>query len=247
MGKNNKQIVSNGDNHHFGIPEGLVSRRKDEVIAQKKMANLKATNTNNTHCPTPNQAKPLTHLTKSRPKIAHRKPSRALHHLSTSEAGFFSKIEKMVHESSNPEWLKVIQCCISEAWRHYKNYYVRGINTRQPNGWLSWWRHGNEGQERAEIFKKEVEAINNLDQLMKYIGLFFEDPDIRFENHSFASYLFEEFNRLLRGPEYQFKEDTIYCKNDWYQISEQLKMMAEKECLKHSSDLSSTYLGYHAK
>lgn len=92
MGKNNKQIASNKVDH-FGIPEGLVSRRRDEIIAAKILANLKATNASNTPLLTPNQAKPLTHLTKSRPKIAHREPSRARHHISTSDSGFFTKMK----------------------------------------------------------------------------------------------------------------------------------------------------------
>lgn len=74
-GQKNKQAILFAGKNNFDIPTGLVAQRRAELIAAREQSRLRSmifvdTNTNNTH------TKPLTHLTKSRPQIEHKKPSR---------------------------------------------------------------------------------------------------------------------------------------------------------------------------
>lgn len=70
---------------------------------------------------------------------------------------------------------------------------------------------------------------------MQQMEQFFEDSYTRYENHSFASYLFEEFDRLLQGDKYKALEGTTHSKEYWHIIAEQLRLLMTKEECRHSS------------
>ncbi|KTD42201.1 hypothetical protein [Legionella parisiensis] len=183
----------------------------------------------------PSTKESLTHLTKSRPKIEHRNPSQRKSNSLAHD--LFKNNESHLGDTTdldlNGDWLNVLKKTIVGAWTAYKQYYELGINTRQPNGWFSWWRHGDGGQKKAETLKNKAEASVDLEMIMQQMEGFFEDSSTRYENHSFASYLFEEFNRLLQKPH----EGTTYSKEHWFVIAEQLRLMAKEECGHNSSTL----------
>ncbi|HHT0605260.1 TPA: hypothetical protein ACTXXA_002691 [Legionella anisa] len=267
MGKKDKQNTSSKEGNNFGIPTGLVAQRRAELIAAKERDRLSATSLDTTqlnatplyiippdanavsHTPPPLNTTPinalppskasLTHLTKSRPKIEHRNPSQRQSNSLTHD--FFKNNEPKHGEAMdlglNGDWLNVLKKTICRAWIAYKEYYELGINTRQPNGWFSWWRHRDEGQKKAEAIKNQAEASDNPEMIMQQMEGFFEDSYTRYENHSFASYLFEEFDRLLQGDKYKPLEGTIHGKEYWYIIAEQLRLLMTKEECKHSSSM----------
>ncbi|PWY55000.1 hypothetical protein DGG96_13885 [Legionella qingyii] len=239
MGKKNKQSTSFAGKNNFDIPPGLVAQRRAQLIAAREQSRLTSVtfidpDTNNTH------TKPLSHLTKSRPQIKHKNPSRTRRKLNASSHDFLKKNEQITGCATDinltVDWLKELKNTISGAWIAYSNYYKLGINTRQPNGWFSWWRHTEDGQIRAEKINNEAEASDNTDIIMKQMEQFFEDPSTRYENHSFATYLFEQFNRLLERHEYKPRQGIIYDKNYWHTIAEQLHRLMAKEAYNHSSE-----------
>ncbi|WP_392537290.1 hypothetical protein [Legionella sp. 227] len=231
MDKNKKQITLIEKNNNFDIPTGLVAQKRAELIAAKERSSLKALAPMNTN--------PLTHLTKSRPKFEHRKPSPKRRKANGLALDFFKKNEQKAGESADMDLttdsLKVLKKSIEDAWTAYNKYYELGVNTGQPNGWFSWWRHGVDGQKKAKSVKNAALASDNPDVVMKQMELFFEDPNTRFENHSFASYLFAEFNRLLHGQEYKLQAGIIYDKKYWYTIAEQLRPLLTKKEFEHRS------------
>ncbi|MCE0722930.1 MULTISPECIES: hypothetical protein [Legionella] len=265
MGKKDKQKTSIEKGNNFGIPTGLVAQRRAELIAAKERSRLSAISLNTTYLdtiplnangiphnppiplnPTSINAIPpgkasLTHVTKSRPKIEHRNPSRPQRKSNSFPQDFFKKNEPKHSESIDADltkdWLNVLKKTIGNAQIAYKKYYELGINTRQPNGWFSWWRHGPDGQKKAELVKAEAEASPNIDAIMQQMQRFFEDPDTRCENHSFASYLFAEFNCLVQGDEYKPQEETIYDKEYWYTVAKQLRLLMDKEEYAHGPSL----------
>ncbi|MCW8444460.1 hypothetical protein OQJ05_10395 [Fluoribacter gormanii] len=239
MGKKNKQAILFAGKNNFDIPTGLVAQRRAELIAAREQSRLRSmifvdTNTNNTH------TKPLTHLTKSRPQIEHKKPSRTRRKPNASSHDFLKKNEQLTAGTTDinlaVDWLKELKNTISDAWIAYNNYYKLGINTRQPNGWFSWWRHTDDGQKRAEKINDEAKASDNADKIMQQMERFFEDPSTRYENHSFASYLLEQFNRLLERYEGKPRPGIIYNKNYWQTIAEQLHLLMANEEYNHSSE-----------
>ncbi|KTD72636.1 hypothetical protein [Legionella tucsonensis] len=265
MGKKNQQTTSIEESNNFGIPKGLVAQRREELIAAKERSRLRAASLNTislnatplytippdtnaiSHNPiplnttlintAPSRKSSLTHLTKIRPKIEHRNPSKRKSNSLSHD--FFKKNEPNGEATDldlNGDWLNTLKKTISGAWTTYKKYYEQGINTRQPNGWFSWWRHGDEGQKKAETIKNKAEASDYPEMIMLQMDNFFAAPSTRYENHSFASYLFEEFNRLLQGDKYKPQEGTTYGKEYWYVIAEQLRLlMAKEECEQSSS------------
>lgn len=269
MGKKNKQTHAIEEDDNFGIPKGLVAQRREELLAAKEQSRLRAASLNTTPLnatplysilpganavsnnpiplnTTPINALPpskasLTHLTKSRPRIEHRNPSQRKSNSLSHD--FFKKNEQKSCESTGigltKDWLNVLKITIGKAQTAYKKYYELGINTRQPNGWLSWLRHGPDGQKKADSIKTKAEASQSIDIILQQLEQFFEDPDTRYENHSFASYLFVEFNRLLQGNKYKAKpqEETLYDKNDWYKIVEQLRPLMTEEEYEYSSNV----------
>ncbi|CAM2952883.1 Uncharacterised protein [Legionella steigerwaltii] len=232
MDKKNKQTTTTIEKkNNFGIPTGLVAQRRAELIAAKKLSDSGAM--------APANTTPLTHLTKSRPKFEHRKPSLKRRKANALTHDFFKKNEQKPCEStdmnSTVDSLQVLKKSIADAWTAYNKYYEQGINTLKPNGWFSWWRHGIDGQKKAESVKDKALSSDNPDIIMQQMEQFFEDPYTRFENHSFASYLFVEFNRLLQNHEYKPQEGIIYDKKYWHTIAEQLRPLLTKEEYEHSS------------
>ncbi|QMT59478.1 hypothetical protein [Legionella sp. PC997] len=236
MGKNNKQTTSFIRKKNFDIPTGLVAQRRAELIAAREQSRLKEMASIDTDNLNP---KPLSHLTKSRPQIGHKKPSRR-RKTSESTSDFFKQNEQIsskVREIKVPvDWLNALKTTISDAWVAYNNYYKLGINTRQANGWFSWWRHTEDGQKRAERINKEAQASDDPHKIMEQLGLFFEAPFTRYENHSFATYLFEEFNKLLERHEQKPRESVVFDNNYWHKISEQLHLLMAKEDYHHNSE-----------
>ncbi|MCW8410486.1 hypothetical protein OQJ13_16015 [Legionella sp. PATHC035] len=231
MDKNEKQTTLIKKNNNFAIPTGLVAQKRAELIAAKEQSSLRAL--------APVDATPLTHLTKSRPKFEHRKPSPKRRKANQLALDFLKKNEQIPSESpdrdSTTDSLKVLKKSIEDAWIAYNKYYELGVNTGQPNGWFSWWRHGVHGQKKAQSVKSAALASDNPDVIMQLMERFFEDPNTRFENHSFASYLFNEFNRLLQGDEYKLQAGKTYDSNYWYTIAEQLRSLLTQGEYEHSS------------
>lgn len=231
MDKNERQTALIKKNNNFGIPTGLVAQKRAELIAAKEQSSLRAM--------APVNTTPLTHLTRSRPKFEHRKPSPKRRKVNQLALDFLKKNEQKPGESPDRDFttdsLKVLKKSIEDAWTAYNQYYELGVNTGQPNGWFSWWRHGVDGQKKAQSVKNAALASDNPDVIMQQMELFFEDPNTRFENHSFASYLYAEFNRLLQGQEYKLQAEKIYDKKYWYTIAEQLRPLLTKEEYEHSS------------
>lgn len=155
----------------------LIASPKEETISEEK--------------PLSQHISKLTHLTKSRPVITGRQlPSKHSHR-------FFANNIQNQPNSEAENLIIELKEAIKTARQKYKNAYEQGGDSRFPNGWFTKLRHNDEGQDRAQKFCNSAAATNQLDQLLDALQDLFNNPITAFNNHSFATLVFEELYRVL--------------------------------------------------
>ncbi len=237
MGHHNKTTTSKNDTHKLGIPEGVVAQRRAELIAAKfsgYAAMPKEAPAVKHSKDTQIESGKLSHLTKSRPAISHRPPSRQPRKLNNAKDYFFT--EKTEDKSESIHLLptnltSLIKKAISAAESCYREHYQKGTHPRQPNGWFSWWRHGAAGQEKAEEICVTAQDEDTCGSLLDKMHLFFNSPETRFNNHSFASYLLDELDKLLHQLSLSGCkiEGASYDKDTWLAVAVQLEKVVPVE------------------
>lgn len=245
-----------GNNHHFGIPDGIVEQRRAELIAAKLIISNASSPVPESNEISVNPAgtseeitpvKGLNHMTRSRPVFTHRPPSRHSPQLFGKEhnAGEYISEKKVNHVAhiSETDLVALIKQTILDAQTLYRNYYFLGTDSRQTPGFFTWWRHGIGGQLKADEFYLEIQNIGTIEMLLVEITAFFFDPLTHYNNHSFASYLLDEFNKLAAHfllPGYTLATGEAYDYNSWIVIAAQLKqlMLADEHLCDHSTEYS---------
>lgn len=240
--KGKEKIVTN---RQLGIPEGIVEQRRAELIAARLVLNtalppVPDSNEISVNPPGTSEeiipGKALNHMTRSRPVFNHRPPSRRSPKLfDTENAGedISEKKNESVHPIPEIDLVALIKKTILDAQTLYRNYYFLGTDSRQTPGFFTWWRHGKGGQLKADEFYLQIQNIDTIEMLLVEITAFFFDPLTHYNNHSFAPYLLDEFNKLAAQfllPGYTLALGEAYDHNSWTVIAAQLKqLIAEDE------------------
>ncbi|KTD31020.1 hypothetical protein Lmor_3127 [Legionella moravica] len=230
MGHEGKNTASDCVDNNFNIPQGLVAKKRDELLLAKISALVAAEQkeTDVTHQPehtTIQTATRLSHPTQSRPILHHRRPSRFNHQF------FMEHQENMSEESSSDSNLSVIdhiKNAVVLAKECYASHTRSGEHPRHQSGWLTGWRHGGDGLEKAEELSRQIKILDSIDLILLNLSHFFMDVNTRYNNHSFASYLLDELNSVLeRGgmSSYRSTADAPYDKFSWVNVSGQLKIL----------------------
>lgn len=235
------------------IPKGLVAKRKAELLLAKLEESLKLEESINreseSHTKEENSEslKPrLTHLTNDRPKIKHRPPSSFSYTNSASTLFSSSEDEKKEeelpisiadHEKKTEDkpytsiWTDLITA-LSRAVNNYTKKRMEGTTPSEAYGWFSWLRHGKAGEDKANDLNSEVQDTITVESLLNVLHLFFADSDTRYKNHSLASYVVDELNKLL--IQYALKPFVLklgaqYDINSWFHIKNQLSQLIWNE------------------
>lgn len=264
MGYSKKDTKPDNVDNKFGIEKGLVAKRRDELILAKLNALLAAEQNKTEIIPAQEQINEtvtrlsnlaseqehepdesvtrLAHLTQSRPMVKHRKPSRHSHQPQSGSPLFFAENQEPKREENNPvttiSALDQLKKAITKAKERYGKLDEQGESDtpRHEPGWLTYWRHGTSGQEKAKSIQTEAEKQKNIDIIIIDLTLFFMDPQTRYNNNSFASYLLDELNDLLQHnslPVCKPEGDAPYDKFTWIHMASQLKKieaMQETTC-----------------
>lgn len=64
-------------------------------------------------------------------------------------------------------------------------------------GFFTRFRHGEAGRARAIAFEQQINATVNSKDALKVLSTLLDNPDTRYHNHSFATYLLDELNVTL--------------------------------------------------
>jgi hypothetical protein len=92
---------------------------------------------------------------------------------------------------------------VNKAQRNYAQHYQdNSKNARGPNGWFSWFRHGERGQSNARLFKERFKtlcAAHEHETIYSTLEHLFSADDTRYNRHSFASYLLDELSLVFKN------------------------------------------------
>ena len=173
-------------------------------------------------------AKPLVHHNRGRPiPTGRRLPTRYQH---TSLFPISQEIKTEVGEVAI-KLVTLLKTAVTLAADNYQSQLPRG----EAWGWFSGRRHGAEGQDRAEIFCAEVRKLESETTVWLSLQNFFDRSDVKYNHHSFASYLLDEFNNLLEKnsfPSNKPEAGKHYDYNSWLQIKDELtKLISEPSVL----------------
>ncbi|WED42901.1 hypothetical protein [Legionella cardiaca] len=173
----------------------------------------------------------LVHLTRSRASMPKRRLPTRKARSSLSSNSFFNTPQELQSPQSIDNLLKN---AIISAEEKYRDHYLHGTNAREENGWFSWLRHRMTGQTRAETLRLEIQADTASVILAKFDD-FFSHPNTRYNNHSFATYLLDELNALLKKSNlktYAHKAGEHYDLRSWYQLKEALDSLIVEQTVK---------------
>lgn len=226
--KSEKNSRKSNNNNTFDIPTGLVAKRREELIKagfsgygakttghtssdqiqnNSTIEEVTAPNTFETDLTEPAQDKfPTLH----RPMMATRRlPSREKGSFSRSKNILFVATDDsgtpdlMNQEQSNPNLVALLKHSVNKANSHYQEHLAHGLHQLNESGWLSWLRHGDEGQKHAEELNDELQKLDSVESILKKLNTFFRKPDTRYHYHSLTSYLLNELNTLLENLHYK--------------------------------------------
>lgn len=234
--------------NHSEQQKGLVASRKEQILQTGFQPGYKPCSMSPTLCdeakdqplksssPTKenrNRPSSLTHLTLSRATLPSRRlPSKKHVHLGGSAV----LQNELKNENISQDFKHLLKSAITTARKKYKNHYNFGKDARYASGWFSNIRHKADGQERATYFCTNI-TENTSATLIIELHLFFNDPKTKFNHHSFASYLLDELNALLK----EYKTPEIKpTSGEYYDINTWLKMKTVFENLVCEEDLSET-------
>ncbi|STX27796.1 Uncharacterised protein [Legionella beliardensis] len=80
----------------------------------------------------------------------------------------------------------------ADSSAHHDNKYFRG-----PHGFFSkLFFHGMTGQKRADDLNKQIQEVENKDEIIGMINTFLCDPNRRYRGHSFSSFLLDQLSQL---------------------------------------------------
>ncbi|KTD54730.1 hypothetical protein [Legionella quateirensis] len=231
MGHDGKKPTSDSVDNNFNIEKGLVAKRRDELLLAKISALVEAdkkdTEVINQREYTPTEsATRLTHPTQSRPIPHHKPPTRF-------QRQFFSENQENQgeesHSDSNLNVIDQIKKAIDRAKDRYESHIKTGKNPRHESGWLTGWRHGSEGIDKAAELSEQIKGLDAIDSMILNLSHFFMDDKTRYNNHSFASYLLDELNSVIENgslSSYRPAGDASYDKFSWVKIAGQLRILS---------------------
>ena len=231
MGHDGKKPTSDSVDNNFNIQKGLVAKRRDELLLAKISALVAADkkDTEVIHQPesTPTEAATrLTHPTQSRPSPHHRPPTRFQRH-------FFAENQenngKESQSDSNLSVIEQIKKAVDRAKDRYESHIKTGENPRHESGWLTGWRHGSDGIDKAAELSDQIKGLDGIDSMILNLSHFFMDDKTRYNNHSFASYLLDELNSVIESgslSSYRPAGAASYDKFSWVNIAGQLRILS---------------------
>lgn len=108
------------------------------------------------------------------------------------------------------------------AINNYLDWSEKGNKHRGANGWLTWFRHGQYGQVRANNLKERLEKNPSLEEIQIIINGFLQNKNTRFNQHSLASFLLDELSVIEDSPwqdmsqypeyrAYEEEKNSAYC------------------------------------
>ncbi|KTD78477.1 hypothetical protein [Legionella waltersii] len=229
------------------IPEGLVAKRKAELLRTKQEESLTLQNSihNQEHQQNTGEHESvnpqLVHPTRERSQIKHRPPSSF--HSSSSPKTLFPMSKEIIHkepatsinsgliktedEPPSSLWTDLINA-LTKAVDNYTKGKKEGTTPSEEYGWFSWLRHGEKGGSKANELRGEARDTTNVDALLTVLHLFFLDSSTRFNNHSLAPYVVDELNNLLVNyalKPFLLKLGAQYDINSWLYIKKQLNQL----------------------
>lgn len=244
MGHNGKIKTQDSVDNNFGIPAGLVSKRRDELIlaritalvaadqqeteiAHSQESTLKEENTTR-----------LTHLTQTRPIPHHRPPARHTYHsqgIKTLFSGENKENDKGENGSeAETSILEQVKKAVTLATSRYQSRPNNVEDARHEPGWFTNWRHGLKGLESAETISEQINKCRTMDFVIIELTLFFFDHSRRYENNSLSMYLLDGLNNLLSKHSYpgcKPEGEEPYDKFTWISISSQLKKLGAEDAI----------------
>lgn len=138
----------------------------------------------------------------------------------------FTEIQNAIHAYD----LKRIQKAVKDAQLKYSQWYG-GASHRGPNGFFTWFRHGNMGQHNAVLMSEAINATSMVyDDAKLLVNTFLIKHDTRYHRHSFASFLLDELNQIDGSPWSNIKcsfSSKLYDKNDVISALSELEIAAQ--------------------
>ncbi|VEG91098.1 hypothetical protein [Legionella spiritensis] len=227
--------------NNFGIPEGIVAAKKEEIrlakLAEQEKYRLEAAKEDKNSQPmadTPETGKEnegenkddlmlgmpasgkLKHPTRTRPRHQHRRPSVGFSYAGPSFDPEKAE-EKTMAAISRERLLEVLDT----GFENYKKAVITGSTPGRPRGWLSSWRHGTAGDEKASTFQTTLHDAQTTEDVLKELDAFFSYKYTRYENHSLAAYLLDGINRGLQTfslPSFVPDEKQHYDRDCWQRM-----------------------------
>ncbi|WP_367607792.1 hypothetical protein [Legionella sp. W05-934-2] len=223
-------------NHHSQIPAGIVETRKSELIDRR----LFGASSLPSQSPAPQplttgkspveetKAPKLKHLNLDRPMGPKRQlPSKYQRHAS-SEA--ISQTMGTISSTSDSIIPKGLIVALTEGLTNYANQSKNGSTTSNDLGWLSGFRHGNSGKDKALEMVAMFKAACSKKEVIDMLDKFFTNPSTRFHNHSKSSYLLDALNKLLGSQSMHYYKPNIgehYTLGHWGLIKNELEVMGQ--------------------
>ena len=207
--------------NNFGIEEGLVARRREELLAQKS---AKLSETEEGECRHPTMFRPKRQKVYPATQIpgSKRFPLKEKEELSEpKESKELSDKASLLHQT------------LLKAEQHYREHMKNGANARAKKGWLTNWRHGDFGLGQAERFCRELKN-GDFDTMIDELDKHFAKPETKYNHSSFAPYMLDKINSLLEAnslPSHRPPSEKHYNASFWQIISEQLRIMPAKGAL----------------
>ena len=200
--------------HSLDIPQGVVEERKSALISMHFMGTGY-----HQEKPTQNQqTQGLTHLTLSRP------PGPSGRKLPNKQANLKRKntSSTTIDSDMTQGSVQTLQTGITGYLQQNK----QGSTPRQEAGWLTSWRHGEYGKNKATALDEQFNHVNSKACLFKALDEYFSDANTRYNNHSLAAYLLDALNTLLEQNHKSGqwpKSGEQYTHNSWQGIKSELE------------------------
>ncbi|CAM2977739.1 Dot/Icm secretion system substrate [Legionella steigerwaltii] len=110
--------------------------------------------------------------------------------------------------------LKLIKIAVHDACNNYQRWYKKETdyqNIRGPNGFFTWLRHSQSGQDRAMNLQNEIDQIIfSADDAKSKINNLLTHSSTRYHRHSFASFLLDELRKIDSWKNFAPDESNHY-------------------------------------
>lgn len=118
--------------------------------------------------------------------------------------------------------LNAIDNAVTAAVNKYKRWYNGEQTHRGENGFFSWFRHGRDGQQRAQQLKTDVENAGTDEDKIQLINPLLTYTATRYHRHSLSSFLLDELKDLKDLPWEGLKPDDESNRYDQKTVSDHL-------------------------